>query len=354
MGSAMWRLSDSQLREWLDRLLCDGYSVVAPVTEDGPLVFGPIRSADRATLSPSGKTRWSPKEFLFPRSETLYKYAVEGGTVQVSDPPPRETQQVLLGVRPCDAAGLARLDSTFLSGTPDPIYGDRRQRTTVISAACAAADPECFCTAVSVSPVGGEGSDAQIIFVDGEWLLRPLTAKGTALIEATSQQWSPASAKEAAAVEELGARVAAQIKRQLIRHEWGQLLEQGFDHPAWERVAEHCLGCSICAYVCPSCSCFDMNHEGNAWCGTQCRSWDACTFALFTRHASGHNPRASKSDRYRQRVLHKFAFSSADNTAFRCVGCGRCVALCPAGVNIVEAAQAVVTAVQEEARNAGG
>ena len=355
MSSAVWRLAESQLREWLGRLLGEGYTVVAPVRTDGVPLFGRIRSADLATLSPSGKTRWSPKEFLFPRAETLYTYAVDGGTVRVSDPPPRGTRQVLFGVRPCDAAGLARLDSAFLGGTPDPVYGERRRGTTVVSAACADADPECFCTAVCGSPIGEEGSDAQIVPLDGGWLVRSLTPKGAALIEATSARWTPASSRERARIEEIGGRVAAQIGRGPVPREWGRLLEQGFAHPAWKRVAEHCLGCGICAYVCPSCSCFDMNHEGNAWCGTQCRSWDACTFALFTRHASGHNPRSSKSDRYRQRVLHKFAFSSAESQAFRCLGCGRCIALCPAGVNIVEAAQAVVTAVQEEeAGNAGG
>lgn len=349
MSGPMWRLSDSQLRDWLGRLLQEGYAVVAPIAEDGVLMFGSLNAADEAALEPAGKTRWSPKEFVFPRSETLYAYAVQGSTVQITDPPRRREQQVLVGVRPCDAAGLARLDGTFLGGTPDTIYGDRRQRTTVVSVACAEAEPECFCTAVAGSPIGHEGSDAQLVPREGDWLLRTLTPGGTALVKATSDGWSPASAEDEASVDALGARVAAQITRQLVQREWGPLLERGFDHPAWERVAEHCLGCSICAYVCPSCSCFDMNHEGSAWCGTQCRSWDACTFPLFTRHASGHNPRTSKSARFRQRVLHKFAFASGDGEGFRCVGCGRCAALCPAGVNILEAVHTVVAAVQREA-----
>jgi formate hydrogenlyase subunit 6/NADH:ubiquinone oxidoreductase subunit I len=348
MSSAAWCLSDSQLRAWLDILISDGCTVAAPVEEDGVLLFRPIASADRAILSPSGKTRWSPKEFLFPRSEKLYTFAVDGGSVRLSDPPKQETRQVLIGVRPCDAAGLAVLDRTFLGATPDSIYGLRREHIVIISAGCADADPECFCTAVGGSPAGTEGSDLQIIPLDDVWLLRSFTEKGGALVEPAAKEWTSASAKDLKKVEELGQRVADQIEQSPIKMEWGKLLEEGFEHPVWESVTEHCLSCSTCAYVCPSCTCFDMNHEGSAWCGSQCRSWDACTYAMFTLHASGHNPRSNKSDRFRQRVLHKFAFTDNDQEYFRCVGCGRCVTLCPAGVDIVEVVRAVVTAMQEE------
>jgi formate hydrogenlyase subunit 6/NADH:ubiquinone oxidoreductase subunit I len=324
---------------------------VAPVEEDGVLLFQSIPSADRAILLPSGKTRWSPKEYLFPRSEKLYNFAVNAGSVRLSDPPTQEAHQVLIGVRPCDAAGFAVLDDTFLGAIPDSIYGIRREQTTIISAACADADPECFCTAVDGSPTGIVGSDLQILPIEDDWLLRSLTERGAALVESSAKEWTPAAAKDLKEVEKLDTRVAAQIKRDPVKKEWGQILEKGFEHPAWESASEHCLSCSICAYVCPSCSCFDMNHEGSAWCGSQCRSWDACTYATFTLHASGHNPRSTKSDRYRQRVLHKFAFAEEDQGTFRCVGCGRCVILCPAGVDIVEVVRTVVTAMQEESKD---
>jgi formate hydrogenlyase subunit 6/NADH:ubiquinone oxidoreductase subunit I len=333
-------------------LIGDGRAVVAPVEEEGVLLFRSIKSADRAVLPPSGKTRWSPKEYFFPRSETLYTYTVDGSSIRLSDPPKEETRQVLIGVRPCDAAGFAILDDTFLGDIPDSIYGHRRERTTIISAACTAAGPECFCTAVDGSPVGTVGSDVQIVPLDNGWLLRSLTEKGAELIGSASGEWEQAAAKELKEIEKLGARVAQQIDRGAIQREWGELLERGFDHPAWEKAAEHCLSCSTCSYVCPSCSCFDMNHEGSAWCGSQCRSWDACTYAVFTLHASGHNPRSTPSDRYRQRVLHKFAFTDKDREgSFRCVGCGRCVALCPAGVDIAEEVRTLVRAMQEESQD---
>ena len=135
-----WKLTETQLREWLGGLL-DGNAVVAPAEEDGVLTFRRISSEDEAVIEPSGKARWSPKEFLFPRSEALYRYRFTGGGVELEDPPLPAERQVLFGVRSCDAAGIARLDDIFLAGTRDRLYAARRESTTVVSVACAAARP---------------------------------------------------------------------------------------------------------------------------------------------------------------------------------------------------------------------
>ena len=109
------------------------------------------------------------------------------------------------------------------------------------------------------------------------------------------------------------------------------------------------MGCSICNYLCPSCSCFDVQDRGTAACGERCRSWDSCTFALFTRHASGHNPRPTQPSRYRQRVLHKFAYFPLSNQGrLMCVGCGRCARHCPVGLSIQDSVQQVLAAAAPE------
>lgn len=57
-------------------------------------------------------------------------------------------------------------------------------------------------------------------------------------------------------------------------------------------------------------------------------------FPKFTLHASGHNPRASKKERVRQRVLHKYLYLKQNHGLTGCTGCGRCLRSCPAGMNI--------------------
>jgi len=226
------------------------------------------------------------------------------------------------------------------------MYEQRRERTTVVSMACAAADPECFCTAVGGSPAGEDGSDVQLVPIEGGWLVRALTDRGATLLQQRAESWDAGTEAQLGAAAEQSRRVADEIACSPVLREWSEVLEGGFDHPVWNEVAQRCLGCGACAYVCPSCTCFDMNQQGTAWGGEQTRSWDSCTFGLFTRHASGHNPRENLGQRYRQRVLHKFAYREDTDEEFRCVGCGRCIALCPAGMDIVDVVRQAVEAIQ--------
>ena len=64
------------------------------------------------------------------------------------------------------------------------------------------------------------------------------------------------------------------------------------------------------------------------------RSWDSCQYALFTLHASGHNPRPLKKARMRQRVMHKFSYARETAGTVFCSGCGRCVRACPVNLDI--------------------
>ena len=340
-----WRLTRAELAAWLEALLREGRELVAPVERDGLRTFrgvaGPTEIAPRA-----GKTDWSPKERLFPRSETLFRWRGTAEAVQLEDAPREDREQVLFGVAPCDAAGLARLDAVLGA---DPGFASRRARTTVIARACTEAAPECFCTALGGAPDGEEGSDL-LLEEDGEdWLLRPLSAKGLELAASARAAWTAASADDRERARARARRVAEHVRSGEVARSWAARLEQSFAAPVWSDVARRCVGCSICTYVCPSCSCFDVNDVGGSDCGSRCRSWDSCTFGPFTRHATGHNPRPTQASRYRQRVLHKFSYFPLEHDGrSMCVGCGRCVKLCPVGLDVLQAVTTVIAATEEQ------
>ncbi len=346
MQTSAWRVTRSDVTRWLETLLRDGRRVVAPVDDGGLRRFRAIASADEIGFA-GGKTRWSPKEVFFPRTEPLFSYSMDADDVRLESAPTETTEHVLFGVTPCDAAGFLRLDRVFTGGITDPLYAARREHATIVSLACVEAGPECFCTSVGGSPAGEAGSDAQLIPAGDGWIVRPLTDKGRALA-APLKDAAPASADDVKQASARIQKVEDALRQNAVAAEWAKVLEASFHLPLWEALGRTCLGCSICSYVCPSCSCFDVNDSGNATCGTRCRSWDACTFALFTRHASGHNPRPTQASRYRQRVLHKFSYFPLQNGGeFMCVGCGRCVAQCPVGMNILESVETVVAASEE-------
>jgi sulfhydrogenase subunit beta (sulfur reductase) len=358
-------VAEPDIRSWLDELISSGWEVVAPVVERGPCRFERIESASEASLDSSAgiRTRWSAKEFLLPRQETLVEYSACDGSVQFEEAPLDTQPRVLFGLTPCDAAGLERLAAVFRSGPSDPYFQARRDATAVVTITCREAAPECFCTAVGGSPGDEEGSDVQITVIEAEergasaeergarprhtYLVRSLTEKGHRLIENSRASWTPSTDEIEDRVREQLQQVEMTVDRQAIATGSSELLERSFDDSVWNEVADPCLGCRICTTVCPSCSCFDVYDKGSAACGQRCRCWDGCTQKLFTAHATGHNPRNTQVSRLRQRVLHKFSYFPNEHDGLSmCVGCGRCAALCPAGLDVHQTVMRVIERMQ--------
>jgi NAD(P)H-flavin reductase/formate hydrogenlyase subunit 6/NADH:ubiquinone oxidoreductase subunit I len=112
-------------------------------------------------------------------------------------------------------------------------------------------------------------------------------------------------------------------------------LRRRFSDPLWERAARSCLSCGTCAFVCPTCHCFDLQDEIHGSEGVRQKNWDACALPLFTLHTSGHNPRPDQPSRWRQRLSHKFNYYPEKFGRTLCTGCGRCIRLCPAGMDLL-------------------
>jgi ferredoxin len=285
------------------------------------------------------------KKVLFPQNEVFLEFseAKVGNkeTLEVREILPSSTPQVLFGVRPCEARAAWLLDAVFGSDPKDAYYWKRRNQTTIVGYACTPPPSEnCFCTSVEGSPHSQEGSDILLTDLGDRYFAKALSAKGEALIKAAPDLFANPKPEDKKKLKAVQADSEKKIKRELKEvRAISEKLKAMFDSPFWDEEAMSCLRCGICTYLCPSCHCFDINDEidnSSPLQGKRVRTWDTCQFPDFTMHSSGHNPRPDKASRLRQRLLHKFQYFVQAYDKVMCVGCGRCISLCPVGIDIIK------------------
>ena len=327
-------LPQALLDDLFAALGADGRRILAPTDRDGRSELNPVtRAADVA--QDYLQTIMSAKEAAFPKVERILSYATAGKDVDLRDAQPKAQPTVVFGLRPCEAAGFRALDAVFNWDTRDSFFNARMEALAVIGVGCTRRDDACFCTSVGGGPGSTFGSDILLTPVQGGFLAEVLTEKGRAMRALAPQAFQPDPGLEKKVVE-----VPAAFDQPALTAR----LKERFDDAIWVEQSLRCVGCGACAYVCPTCVCFDLVEESDAKGGQRLRTWDSCGNAMFTLHASGHNPRETQAQRWRQRVYHKFPYYPERYGMLGCVGCGKCTRACPVDMNLqehlVEAAQA--------------
>lgn len=315
--------------------------VLVPVAKAGTkpsVVFEPWHEGVEFTLA---KATVPAKEAVLPQTETLVTYTKTRNPEEPDkfllklDDTPEATPTVVFATRSCDARGYATLDRPFMHGLyKDPYYTARRNSLTVITLTCNSGCNTCFCHWVGAGPSSPEGSDVLMTELADGFVLQAVSDKGKALLEASPLP--DAADREQDVMDVRKKAWQTLIAREDLKFAPDRVLARFTDMDFWTRETDRCLSCGACTYFCPSCYCFNMTDEGSGMGkpGRRLRSWDNCMSSLFTREASGHNPRATKAERMRQRVTHKFATYPENWGAFSCMGCGRCISNCPARIDI--------------------
>ena len=329
-------LKKSDLAQFIQSLTGD-YEVLAPVQKEIGVGFAPVQ--DDGFLLDYQNTYLSPKDLFFPQSERMFRFSTdpkaEGGRILeevVTDAHPR----VVFGIRPCDAKAFSVLDKIFANDQfKDPYWFVRRESTVLIGLGCNEPCPTCFCTSMNCGPFHEEGLDVLACDLGDQLLLKPISEKGRALLDRAKGLSEPAGKADEQA-DALRATAEAAITSDVSTlNIFKRSVMELFDAPHWDRVHETCLNCGTCTYVCPTCHCFDIQDETHEQEGVRLRNWDSCMSWLFTMHGSGHNPRPGKKERVRQRFMHKFKYIPLKRGGeIGCVGCGRCVNLCPVNIDV--------------------
>lgn len=332
-------LTKAALGQLFEKLRGGGRRVLAPVRDGQRLVFSEVTKPEQVAAD-YVQTTESPKAAVFPRYETMLRFKLNGKVTETQEMPVAAPPTVLFGVRPCDAAGLETLKAVFTWDSGDAYFEPKLANLTVIAVSCTQCDEYCFCTSVGGGPGATKGSDILLTPVDGtRYLAEILTDKGQAVVKLAADLFTPADGA-AAQKDKVLAKVPARFDAAAVT----KTLPGLFDNKdVWLEQSLRCLGCGACAYVCPTCSCFDIQDERERNRGARLRCWDSCGFGLFTLHASGHNPRHVQSERWRQRVMHKFAYQPERLGVLGCVGCGRCSRACPVDMNLGEHVAALAT-----------
>ncbi len=321
-------LRKESYQELVRRLVQDS-EVYAPVTKSHVVMYSRIQSPGEIEddyILP----RLSAKSMLFPAVEPLFSYRKSKGDVQVSEP---DTglfpERVIMGVRPCDAWGLKILHSTFAADPKDEIFEARFDRMIIIGLSCSETDEYCFCP--EGTPGSITGSDILLTRrYNGDFMAEIVTGKGTKIVDRYPDLFEVPSDQPDKN------RLVAKMPHTVAKESLVKKLPEAFNSNVFEEQALRCIGCGTCAYVCPICSCFDIQDESRGNCGKRLRCWDSCAFSLFTKHTSGHNPRNTQGQRWRQRLMHKFSYMPANGQPTGCVGCGRCSRSCPVDMNLSE------------------
>ena len=284
----------------------------------------------------------SAKSVLFPQTEKMLETTLDESQKDHHIMKRVETDyspRAVVGIRPYDAKAIEIVNLNFdTEDYRDPYWCDAYQATTFIGLGINKPGPFDFSTSTGSGPFCDDGLDVLLADLDDKYLAKVLTDKGEAFMGACGFD-AIADEKESLALfdilrKEAENNIVSTIDTDKLKEK--TILEL-HEAPFWDDIAFSCINCGTCTFVCPTCWCFDIQDETKRQSSFRIRNWDTCMSPMFTIHATGHNPRDTKTQRVRQRFMHKMKyFLDKYDQGIMCVGCGRCVKSCPVNIDIRE------------------
>ncbi len=365
MRKKLYRLDRAGLSSLFDVLKQEGYLVYGPTLCDHAIQWLPLSSLDDLpagwTTSTAPATYrllrdsagslfhyWtgpdSLKKVLHPARACITHAERDNGSFRIWNETPQPVKRAFFGTRACDLAAVTALDRVLLQDRfEDDIYKANRAAAFFVAVHCTSSAPTCFCASTGTGPQARSCFDIALHERSPqEYLAEPGSASGSAALEKLAAPLAPPEwAKELA---ESCTHAAAAQQRRIDLNTAPVVISLNFDHPRWDHVAKRCLSCGNCTSVCPTCFC--VNFEDHTSLDLQqaerLRLWDSCFSQNFT-YIHGGSIRLSPKSRYRHWLSHKLARWQEQFGTSGCVGCGRCIAWCPAGIDITEEIAALQT-----------
>lgn len=336
-------------RAGLDRLVDTlrehGYRVIGPQLRGGAIVLDELDSG--AQLPAGWGVQTAPGRYRVYRRDDVAVFAHSAGPgswKQFLHPPHRKVWETgpdltpepadetparlaFLGVRGCDFAALSIL-GRVLGGDTAPF---------VIAVNCTEPGGVCFCVSMGTGPGVSPGYDLALTErIDGaghRFLVDVGSDTGARILAEVTAR--PADAAQIAAAQEEVTAAAGRMGRAMPEIDLRTLIRDSRESPHWQDVASRCLTCANCTMVCPTCFC-TTTEDVTDLTGEHAERWErwASCFEPDFSYLHGGAVRQSGASRYRQWLSHKLSTWYDQFGSSGCVGCGRCIAWCPAGIDL--------------------
>ncbi|MFF0533332.1 4Fe-4S dicluster domain-containing protein [Nocardia amikacinitolerans] len=292
------------------------------------------RRDDEAVFAHSaGPGSW--KQFLHPPRRKIAQLGPDLEMEPVADTPVRSA---FLGVRGCDLTSIAILGRVLGGGEhPDASFTARRKDLFVVAVNCTEPGGVCFCASMGTGPGVSAGYDLALTErVDAQghrFLVDVGSADGAEILAALAAR--PADAAEITDARAEVSAAADRMGRTMPEVDIRALLRDSRESPHWEDVASRCFTCGNCTMVCPTCFC-TTTEDVTDLTGDHAERWEhwSSCFELDFSYQHGGSVRQSGESRYRQWISHKLSTWYDQFGSSGCVGCGRCIAWCPAEIDL--------------------
>ncbi|MDH5656602.1 MAG: 4Fe-4S dicluster domain-containing protein [Spirochaetia bacterium] len=290
-----------------------------------------------------GADSW--KKFLYPSEKVLF-FANKNteGKLNFHIENSSSKRYAFFGVRSCELSAINIHDEIFINGQfPDHDYAEIRNNCFIIAVNCTVCSDTCFCASMNTGPEVKSGYDIALTEItDGKnpvLIAKPGSEMGKLFLE----KLSPAAASDGL-IQKCDEEIASVIKRQKRKVNITavkDLVKANINSVIFDKISEKCMSCTNCTLVCPTCFCSNIEDTTDITgeTGFRIRKWDSCFRENFTE-IHGGKIRGSIKSRYRQWLSHKLTNWFDQFGSSGCVGCGRCITWCPAGIDITESAEA--------------
>jgi sulfhydrogenase subunit beta (sulfur reductase) len=318
-------MNQKELQNFISYLV-DNYRVFAPQEEEKQIIIKEI--TDAKTVAITSQLSFYPwKKILIPEEEILFKYKNDTLTGQENILPEKIA---LFGINILDLRAILLYDAVFSN---DPYYQNRRKNSIIIG--------------YGFKTILADGEERKInetelknlpfdIFINEALDIFTGTEKGKKLLEKIDFR-----DYKFIGFEDQKYNKFLEDKMNLRRDK----LKNKHNQKIWDELGKICIECGKCVIACPTCFCFRIDDQPKLSCsqksetgqmGDRNRCWDSCYYQEFSEVAGSHKFLSNTAQKIHFWYYHKFARIPDEHNMMGCVGCHRCHAVCPVGINIEE------------------